>query len=241
MVPLSKLQKTGVVGVALTLLIVARTLILQPFNIIGGGMIPAVSDGDYILVAKYSYGISHYSLPFSPPIFTGRMFGSEPARGDIVVFRKGADDSVKRVIGLPGDRIQLIGGVVFINGAPVERHRVADFIGHNPCRPAPVDAPPVRVAQWRESLPNGVSYNTLECGRGGIADDTPVYAVPSGHFFTIGDNRENSEDSRFADVGYVPLENLIGPVSAILFADSPRVVFQASNGAKQEQRCLEFC
>ena len=203
---------------ALLIALIIRSFLFQPFNIPSGSMEPTLLVGDYLFVSKFSYGYSRYSFPFSPPIFSGRIFGSEPARGDIVVFRRGADDFIKRVIGLPGDRIQVTGGVVFINGTPVERRRVEDFVGHNPCRPTPVDAPPIRVAQWREFLPNGVSYNTLECGRDGPADNTPVYAVPSGHFFMMGDNRENSEDSRFADVGYIPLESLIGRAQIIFFS-----------------------
>jgi signal peptidase I len=197
---------------------VIRSLLFQPFNIPSGSMEPTLLVGDYLFVSKYSYGYSRYSFPFSPPIFSGRMFASEPARGDIVVFRHGADDFIKRIIGLPGDRIQLIGGVVFINGRPVERHQVADFVGHNPCGPAPAGVPPVRVVQWRESLPDGVSYNTLQCSHAGFADNTAPSTVPPGHFFMLGDNRENSEDSRFADVGYVPFENLIGRAQIIFFS-----------------------
>src|SRR3974390_816482 len=111
---------------AILIALVIRSFLFQPFNIPSGSMEPTLLVGDYLFVSKFSYGYSRYSFPFSPPIFSGRIFGSEPARGDIVVFRRGADDFIKRVIGLPGDRIQVTGGVVFINGTPVERRRVED-------------------------------------------------------------------------------------------------------------------
>jgi signal peptidase I len=204
---------------ALLIALVIRTFLFQPFNIPSGSMEPTLLIGDYLFVSKFSYGFSRYSFPFSPPLFSGRVFASEPSRGDIVVFRHAPDDFIKRVIGLPGDRIQLTDSVVSINGTPVERLRVEDFVGPDPCQPAPSDAPPVRVPQWRETLPNGVSYNTLQCvSYPGFPDTTSVYTVPPDHFFMMGDNRENSEDSRFPDVSYVPAENLIGRAQVFFFS-----------------------
>jgi signal peptidase I len=204
---------------ALLIALVIRSFLFQPFNIPSGSMEPTLLVGDYLFVSKFSYGFSRYSLPFSPPLFWGRVLGAWPNRGDIVVFRRGSDDFIKRVIGLPGDRIQLVGGGIFINGTPVERHRIADFVGRDPCRPAPPDGPPVRVTQWHETLPNGVSYRTLQCSsHAGFPDYTGIYIVPPGHFFMMGDNRENSEDSRFPDVGFVPFENFIGRAQLIFFS-----------------------
>ena len=159
-------------------------------------------------MSKYSYGYSHYSLPFSPPLFPGRIWASQPNRGDVVVFRLPKDDStdyIKRVIGLPGDRIQMIDGVLNINGEPVKRERIEDFIESEE------GSRTTRVKRWRETLPNGVSYTTLDLVDNGFYDNTPVYHVPAGHFFMMGDNRDNSTDSRvLSQMGYVPVENITG-------------------------------
>jgi signal peptidase I len=203
---------------ALLIALVIRTFLFQPFNIPSGSMKATLLVGDYLFVSKYSYGYTHYSIPFSPPLFSGRVFGSEPSRGDIVVFRLPKDDStdyIKRVIGLPGDRIQMKDGLLHINDKPVQRERLSDFIGEDPCGS---DAT-ARVKRWKETLPNGVSYETLDCVDNGFYDNTIEYTVPSGNFFMMGDNRDNSTDSRvLSAVGYVPFENLIGRAQMIFFS-----------------------
>jgi signal peptidase I len=200
---------------ALIIALVIRTFLFQPFNIPSGSMIPTLLVGDYLFVSKYSYGYTHYSFPFSPPIFSGRIFSSQPQRGDVVVFRLPKDDSIdyiKRVIGLPGDRIQMIDGVLNINGVAVPRQRVDDFVTDD-------DGVVQRVKQYRETLPNGVSYNTLDLTDNGFYDNTVVYTVPPGEYFMMGDNRDNSTDSRvLSQVGYVPAENLIGRAQVIFFS-----------------------
>jgi signal peptidase I len=207
------------VAEALVIALLVRTFLFQPFVIPSGSMEPTLLIGDYLFASKFSYGFSRYSLPSAPHLFSGRVLATPPDRGDIVIFRHGSDDFIKRVIGLPGDRIQLIHGLLYINGTAVERHRITDFVGRDPCRSAPPDAPPVRVLQWREVLPNGVAYDTLQCFPGlSFPDDTGVFTIPRDHFFMMGDNRENSEDSRFPDVGYVPFESLIGRAQLIFFS-----------------------
>jgi signal peptidase I len=210
------------VWLALGLLIVlppiGRTILFQPFNIPSGAMKPTLLVGDYIFVSKFRYGYSNYSLPFSPPLFSGRMFGSEPRRGDVVVFRLPRDpstDYVSRVVGLPGDSIQMINGLLHLNGQAVKRERIEDFVETEGARTT-------RIKQWRETLPNEVSHTTLDLVDNGFYDNTPVYQVPAGHYFMLGDNRDNAIDSRISaesrGVGYVPFQNLVGRVEIIFLS-----------------------
>ena len=199
--------------------LVLRTFAYEPFNIPSGSMIPTLLEGDYLFVSKFSYGYSHYSLPFSMQLFSGRIFEGEPKHGDVAVFRLPIDDStdyIKRIIGLPGDRIQVIGGVTYINGEALRRERIddyveTDFLGRTRATP-----------QYRETLPNGVSYRVLDRQPNASLDNTPVYVVPDGHYFAMGDNRDNSRDSRFPNVGFVPKENLVGRAEFLFFSiDGP--------------------
>jgi signal peptidase I len=202
---------------ALLIAVVVRTLLFQPFNIPSGSLIPTLLIGDYLFVSKYSYGYSRYSIPFGPPVMSGRVWASEPKRGDIAVFKLPKDNStdyIKRVIGLPGDKIQMIRGILQINGKPVVRERIADYEAVSPFgrpRPAP---------HYLETLPNGVTHQVIEIeGDNGAWDNTEVYTVPPNHFFMMGDNRDNSTDSRdLSAVGFVPFENLVGRAEIIFFS-----------------------
>ncbi|HEY2528598.1 MAG TPA: signal peptidase I [Xanthobacteraceae bacterium] len=215
-------------GVALALTI--RIFLFQPFSIPSAAMMPTLLVGDYIFVSKYAYGYTHFSVPFSPSLFTGRTFPVEPQRGDVAVFRLPRNttiDYVERIVGLPGDRIQMKDGVLIINNVPVKRERVEDFID---------DESGKAMRCWRETLPNGVSFFALDLLDNGPFDNTDIYIVPSGHYFMLGDNHDNSIDSRIpaehGGVGYVPFENLIGRVRIIFFsidranAPQPRIRHQ---------------
>jgi signal peptidase I len=208
-------EGSRVVLQALLIALGIQTLLFQSFNIPSGSMKATLLIGDYLFVSKYSYGYSHYSLPLSPPLFSGRIFGSTPERGDVVVFRLPKDDStdyIKRVIGLPGDRIRVVDGLLYINGTAVKRERVDDFIDDE-------NGSSERVRRWRETLPNGVTYQTLDLQDDGLLDNTDEYLVPPGHYFMMGDNRDNSADSRvLSAVGYVPFENLVGKAQIIFFS-----------------------
>ena len=199
---------------ALLLAMIIRTVLFQPFTIPSGSMMPTLLVGDYIFVNKFAYGYSKYSLPFSPDIFSGRIFASEPKRGDVVVFRFPPNpdvDYIKRLVGLPGDHIQVKEGILYINGKAVPRQPDGSFTSDYKLDPG--DDVPV----YKEVLDNGKTYDTLDQSPVSRGDNTREFIVPEGHYFMMGDNRDNSLDSRF-DVGYVPAENLVGRASVIFFS-----------------------
>jgi signal peptidase I len=224
---------------------ILRSFIISPFNIPSESMQPRLLIGDYLLVAKWPYGYSRYSLPFSVPLISGRVFAQEPKRGDVVVFKAPANlsqDWIKRVIGLPGDRVQMRDGVLYLNGKAVPKKRVDDLVipvtpnmveathregGESPCFRALYESHDAqgrlqcRYPQYRETLPGGKSYNILDLADG-PEDNTPEVLVPEGHVFVMGDNRDRSADSRVAvadgGVGFLPIVNLEGRALVSVFA-----------------------
>ncbi|WP_018697681.1 signal peptidase I [Amorphus coralli] len=209
-------ETVKVVVQALLIALVIRTFLFQPFNIPSGSMMDTLLIGDYLFVNKYSYGYSRYSFPFGIVPLSGRVMESEPERGDVAVFKLPADNStdfIKRVIGLPGDKIQMIDGVLHINGEAIAKERIDDFVDTDP------SGNEIRIPRFVETLPNGVSYQVLDADPDGFWDNTRVYEVPAGHYFMMGDNRDNSSDSRVLSyVGYVPFENFVGRASIIFFS-----------------------
>jgi signal peptidase I len=213
-------ETVKVVIEALLIALVVRTLLFQPFNIPSGSMIPTLLIGDYLFVSKYSYGYSKYSLPLGLDLFEGRILASRPKRGDVVVFklpRDNSSDYIKRVIGLPGDKIQMVDGRLAINGevvprVPIAKVRTEDFYGRT-----------VEVPTYKETLPGGVVHTIIEIqGDTGFNDNTGVFTVPPDNYFMMGDNRDNSTDSRVSPeqggVGFVPFQNLEGRAEIIFFS-----------------------
>jgi signal peptidase I len=210
----SWLEVVKTIVYALLIAGVIRSFLFQPFNIPSGSMEATLLVGDYLFVSKSTYGFSRYSFPFGFIPFDGRFFVmAEPQRGDIVVFKFPPDNStdyIKRLIGLPGDRIQMRDGVLYINDQAVPKERIEDYIED-------VGGQTREVPRYRETLPNGVSYEILDREPEGNLDNTQVYVVPEGHYFMMGDNRDNSLDSR-VDVGYVPFQNFVGKAQIIFFS-----------------------
>ena len=212
-------ETVSVIVQALILALVIRSFLFQPFSIPSGSMRPTLLEGDYLFVSKYAYGYSHHSFPLSPNLFSGLIWSAEPKRGDVVVFKFPPNpkiDYIKRVIGLPGDKIQMKDGTLFINDVAVKREKTGQIDNIDVTETeGPVDV-------YHETLPNGVEYDTLDLNPNSLADNTREFNVPEGHYFMMGDNRDNSSDSRLS-VGYVPFENLVGRAN--------RIFFSLSNGA----------
>lgn len=199
---------------AILIAIVIRTVWFEPFKIPSGSMYPTLYVGDYLFVSKYSYGYSKHSLPWSLPLFEGRVWEDMPQRGDVVVFKYPQDnktDFIKRVIGLPGDKIKLVNGRLYINGEMVERKQLDDFVIRNPLGSAE------RYRQYEEVLPEGKVHRILEISDNEMHDNFSEIEVPKGNYFMMGDNRDRSDDSR-VNVGFVPAENLVGRARFLFFS-----------------------
>ena len=207
------------VAYAVIAAMVVRTVALEPFNIPSGSMKPTLLVGDYLFVSKYAYGYSKYSLPWSIDLFSGRLFGSEPERGDVAVFKLPRDnktDYIKRIVGLPGDRIQVRHGLLYVNDVAVERRQIENFSESD------LYGRTSSIPQFVETLPDGATHHTLDSNPNGNLDITKIYTVPEGHYFAMGDNRDNSLDSRidnsYSGVGFIPAENLIGRAEFIFYS-----------------------
>jgi signal peptidase I len=206
--------KTAILAILLALFI--RTFFFEPFNIPSGSMLPTLQIGDYLFVSKTSYGYSRYSFPLGIADFEGRMLDKAPQRGDVIVFRLPSDtkiDYIKRLIGLPGDRIQVKKGRLYINDKIVEREPVGME------RVASPEGGPESIMEYIETLPGGTMHRIYEVSDNEALDNTEEFTVPPGHYFMMGDNRDNSQDSRVQElVGFVPAQNLVGRADIIFFS-----------------------
>ena len=216
--------------------LIVRSFIVTPFFIPSESMLPRLLIGDYLVVQKWPYGFSRWSLPWGLPLIPGRIFADTPERGDVVVFRSpeeptggGSHDVIKRVIGLPGDTIRMRRGQLILNGRPVPKLRIADFtVPESPNYACPDTFETVvagetlcRFQRFRETLPGGRSYDVLDLAQGSDGDDTGLFTVPAGHVFLMGDNRDNSADSRFAPpvgMGFIPIERVQGRAGLSVFS-----------------------
>ncbi len=206
--------KTVVYAVLIALLV--RTVWAEPFSIPSGSMIPTLLVGDYLFVSKMSYGYSRYSLPFGMPLIKGRVFYTEPKRGDVLVFKMPSDnktDYIKRLIGLPGDKIQVKDGRLYINGNMIDRREEGEYVMRDPSGKA------LRFTKYTETLPEGVTHPIIEMSDEAPFDNTEEFTVPEDHFFMMGDNRDNSLDSRSIKVGFVPKVNLVGRAKFLFFSN----------------------
>jgi signal peptidase I len=212
---MSEFAKTAIIAVLLALII--RTFLYEPFNIPSGSMLPNLLIGDYLFVSKPAYGYSRHSIPFGLASFEGRVMADEPKRGDVAVFKLPTNPSVdyiKRIVGLPGETIQMRGGRLFINGEQVERE-VVGYIESEDNR----DYLRRPTVEYIETLPGGVMHRIYEESDDGPLDNTKLYRIPEGHYFLMGDNRDNSQDSRVQElVGFVPYENLVGRADFLFFS-----------------------
>lgn len=201
------------VGAGLAAAVAIQTVLFQPFTIPSSSMEPGLVTGDYLVVSKFAYGWSRASLPLNPPLPEGRLFGKTAERGDVVVFRLPRDPQatwIKRVVGLAGDRVQVRGGVVYVNDAALARQPLGLTVDH--------DQPGLAVRRYRETQ-GAHSYVTYDAFQGGEGDDTGVFVVPEGQYFVMGDNRDNSLDSRWpaeSGVGLLPAENIVGRAEIVV-------------------------
>ena len=218
---ISFLSNIKSISLAIFIALLIRSFVAEPFNIPSGSMKPNLLVGDFIFVSKWSYGYSKHSLPFSLDLipdslsmFPEKIFSRMPSRGDVVVFKYPKDnrtDYVKRLIGLPGDTIQIINGEIKINNTLVLRKRIKDFEDVNK------RGEKKRIRSYKEYFFNK-EVEVLDIQDNGLVDNTNLVSVPEGHFFVMGDNRDNSQDSRFPDVEFVPMQNLVGKVQFIFFS-----------------------